>query len=200
MSRSLRSIILLAIVICSLAASSGGRGAAQAEPPAADFLPAATVFGTEWVMLGTMALELPADAFQDGVSSVYGGPAGARVIILVMREASERVVVRRSWEEALTLLERAGREMVRDRDQNEILAALPPPPGCQEAKRLEGTARALGLDTGIPVGVTLCATGSGTLLLVTTTGTVLDLTGHEASDAVTALLLGAGPLATPSAG
>jgi hypothetical protein len=174
----------------------GYAGWAATEQPISSLLPDPATFGDGWMVAQSSALQLPAETFQEGVSAVYAGPAGARVIVLVMRETTERVAVRRSWEEALTLFERASRETARNRNQDEYLATLPPPQGCLEAKRLEGTVKSIGLDTGIPAGITLCAAGPGLIVLVAASGTVLGATGHAAADAIIEQMLSTQPAAT----
>lgn len=189
-------LTVLLIVVVGYVLGPGHAGWAATEQPISNLLPDPATFGDGWMVTQSSALQLPAEAFQEGVSAVYAGPAGARVIVLVMRETTERVAVRRSWEEALTLFERASRETARNRNQDEYLATLPPPQGCVEAKRLEGTVKSLGLATGIPAGITLCAAGSGLIVLVAASGTVLGATGHAAADAIIEQMLSTQPAAT----
>jgi len=101
-----------------------------------------------------------------------------------------RVAVRRSWEEASNLYRKYSGELEYDPDRDEILDRQPLPAGCIEAKRIDGTARQLGLDTGIPMGLTLCAADPDVIVLVVVSGAVGPLSGYEASDAVASLMLG----------
>lgn len=188
------TVILLVMFGCVL--GPGRAGWAATEQPISGLLPDPAAFGEGWTAVQSSALQLPAEAFREGVNAVYAGPSGARVMVLVMRETTEHVAVRRSWEEALTLFERASRETARNRNQDAYLATLPPPQGCLEAKRLEGTVKSIGLDTGIPAGITLCAAGSGIIILVTASGTVLGATGHAATDAIVEQILSTQPAAT----
>lgn len=194
--RRLQCLTVLLMVLVGSFLAPGSAGWAATEQAISTLLPDPATFGDGWMTAQSSALQLPTEAFREGVSAVYAGPAGARVILLVMRETTEHVAVRRSWEEALTLFERAGRETARNRNQDEYLATLPPPQGCLEAKRLEGTVKSLGLDTGIPTGITLCAADPGLILLVAASGTVLGATGHAAADAIVEHILSTQPAAT----
>lgn len=181
---------------------------AAADPPVPDpaaiaYLPDPAVLGAGWTAVQTTGLDLTADTFKGGALGVFVGPAGARVLAAVMVVSDTRVVVRRSWEEALDLFRNYSGELEYETDRDDHLASLPPPPGCIEAKRIDGTARQLGLDTGIPMGLTLCAADPDLILLIVVSGAVESLTGFDASDAVASLMLGATesiPVASPTAG
>lgn len=115
----------------------------------------------------------------------------------------ERVAIRRSWEEASDLYHKYSGELEYDSDRDDMLDRLPLPAGCIEAKRIDGTARQLGLDIGIPMGLTLCAADPDVIVLTVVSGSVGSLTRHDASDAVASLMLGAIPSidrVTPAAG
>ncbi|MER3437195.1 MAG: hypothetical protein C4346_06165 [Chloroflexota bacterium] len=198
--RWLQRVIILLGMLVAFASGQWHAGASALEAPISDLLPQPEALGDGWTVTQSGILQLPAEAFREGVSAVYAGPAGARVIVLAMRETTERVAVRRSWEEALTLFERASRETAHHRDQDAFLATLPPPHGCLEAKRVEGTVKSVGLDTGIPAGVTLCAAGGGVIVLVAASGPVLGMTGHAAADAVIEQILSGQPAAMLAAG
>jgi hypothetical protein len=170
------------------------------DPATAALLPTAAALGDDWIWVSTAPLELPAETFRAGAYAVFAGPAGARIIAAAMLVTDARVAVRRSWEDAADLFRRYSGELEYDSDRDDILDRVPPPAGCVEARRIDGTARQLGLDTGIPMSLTLCAADPDVILLVVVSGAFGPLTGYEASDAVASLMLGAAPAATPSAG
>jgi hypothetical protein len=174
---------------------------APADPTAA-YLPAAATLGDGWALASTGSLGLPTELFRAGTLGVFTGPAGARILAAVMLVTESRVAVRRSWEAATDLFHKYSGELAYDPDRDDILDRLPLPAGCVEAKRIDGTARQLGLDTGIPMGLTLCAADPDVILLVVVSGPLGHLTGYEASDAVASLMLGAAglPAATPTTG
>jgi hypothetical protein len=176
--------------------------AAQDNPadPTAAYLPAAATLGDGWALASTGSLGLPTELFRADTLGVFTGPAGARILAAVMLVTESRVAVRRSWEEATKLYHKYSGELAYDRDRGTILDRLPLPVGCVEAKRIDGTARQLGLDTGIPMGLTLCAADPDVILLIVVSGPLGSLTGYEASDAVASLMLGAAalPPATPA--
>jgi hypothetical protein len=194
------TLVLLA-ALALLAASSAAAVAADPtpapDPAAAADLPPAAAFGPDWSLVHTGNPPLSPEVFRGGALGVYAGPAGARVLAVVMLVTDSRVAVRRSWEEATDLFHQYSGELTYDRERSDVLDRLPPPPGCVEAKRIDGTARQLGLDTGIPMGLTLCAADPDVVLLVVASGPVGALTGYEASDAVASLILRAAPPATP---
>jgi hypothetical protein len=199
--------LLLLIVLIPVALVRGLPAAAQEAPSVADptaaYLPAPAALGDGWSLVRTGSLALPTEMFRAGNLGVFVGPAGARILAAVMLVTESRVAVRRSWEGATDLFRKYSGELAYDSDRDDILDRLPPPSGCVEAKRIDGTARQLGLDTGIPMGITLCAAEPDVILLVLVSGAVHSLTGYEASDAIASLMLGAtGPsgAATPAAG
>ena len=210
-SRRRRLLLIIVLVsLCPLAPVRGLPGAAQettvtpgVADPAAALLPTPETFGDGWSLVRTGGLDLPTELFRAGTLGVYTGPAGARILAAAMLVTESRVAVRRSWEEAADLYHNYSGELAYDSDRDDILDRLPPPAGCVEAKRIDGTARQLGLDTGIPMGLTLCAADPDVILLVVVSGALGPLTGHDASDAVASLMLGgAGPpaVATPAGG
>jgi hypothetical protein len=118
---------------------------------------------------------------------VLVGPSGARVVAAAMLVTEERIAVRRSWEAAISLFDNYSGELEYLTGRDDELDTVPPPAGCAEAKRVDGTARQLGIDTGIPMGVTLCAAEPDLIVLAVASGTILGLTGFEASDAIASL-------------
>ena len=183
----LRALFVVAsiVVMASPVSAQDGGNAPSAE--AARFLPKAEKFGKEWYMSRSAALEVDTDVFREGAVVVLVGPSGARVVAAAMLVTHDRVAVRRSWEAAIALFDNFSGELEYLSGRDDELDTVPPPAGCAEAKRIDGTARQLGIDTGIPMGVTLCAAEPDVIVLVVASGTVLGLTGYEASDAIAAL-------------
>ena len=167
---------------------------------AAGYLPTVEHLGDGWILSRAAALEVDTGVFRDGAVAVLAGPGGARVIAVAMLVTQERVATRRSWEAAMALYDNYSGELEYLSGRDEELDTVPPPPGCVEAKRIDGTARQLGIDTGIPMGVTLCAAEPDLVVLAVASGTVLGHTGYAASDAIASLQTGSDPVsasATP---
>jgi hypothetical protein len=192
-------VALHALPTAAQASPDTGRDTSTIDPAAGAFLPPAQVLGPDWTLVSTSPLDLPAETFRAGAYAVYTGPAGARILAAAMLVTDARVAVRRSWEDAADLYHHYSGELKYDSDRDDVLDRLPPPPGCVEARRIDGTARQLGLETGIPMGLTLCAADPDVILLTVVSGAVNSLSGYEASDAVASLMLGA-TTATPTAG
>jgi hypothetical protein len=184
---------LIALLTIAILAHPAARAAEDpvADPDALALLPAETSLGDGWALVYTGGIELAPESFRGGAIATYTGPAGARVTLAVMLVTDSRVAVRRSWEEADTLYRHYSGELAYDDERDEILDRLPLPAGCVEAKRIDGVARQLGLTTGIPMGLTLCAADSDLLLLVIASGAVGGLTGYEASDSIASLVVSA---------
>ena len=187
MRRMTRLLMLVAVLLAtapsSAPAQEGAPGAA-----ATQLLPEATAFGDEWVRHADPVRFVPSDAFRDGALVAYGGPAGARVALAAMLVTADRVAVRSAWEAALKTYDRYRNDLSYDEGFAEELGMLPPPGGCAEAKRIEGTSEK---DTFV-TGVTLCAADPDIVLLAVVSGRVADLTGYRASDAVVSAVLGEG--------
>jgi hypothetical protein len=198
--RYLQTIGLLIVLLSSSARTSMAQDATSsatpatgdsAANPAVQYLPTADSLGDGWSSVMTEPLAVSPEEFRTGAIAVLTGPAGARVLAVAMLVTDERVAVRRSWEEASDLFHKYSGELEYDSDRDEILDRLPLPPGCIEAKRIDGTARQLGLDTGIPMGLTLCAADPDVIVLAVVSGELGALSGHDASDGVASLMLGA---------
>jgi hypothetical protein len=198
----LRRFLLLVLFLPGLVPVLPATAQDTARDAAAAYVPTPAAFGDGWTLASTGSLDLPTDLFRAGTLGVFTGPAGGRILAAVMLVTESRVAVRRSWEEATDLFHKYSGELAYDPDRDDILDRLPLPAGCVEAKRIDGTARQLGLDTGIPMGLTLCAADPDVILLVVVSGALGPLTGYEASDAVASLMLGAAglPAATPTTG
>lgn len=188
-----RALLFLALIVAFAAPV-----AAQDDPPnddSAAFLPVAERFGNGWSSIRTAALEVDADVFREGAVTVLAGPNGTRVLAAVMLVTQERVAVRQSWEAAIAIFDNYSGELEYISGRGDELNGEPPPAGCVEAKRIDGTARQLGIDTGIPMGVTLCAAEPDLIVLTVVSGSVLELNGYAASDAIASLIVTSAPTA-----
>ena len=157
-------------------------------PAARAYLPAAAAMGEGWTAWPLDSIAVPAAPFREGAAAAYGGPGGARVVVAALLATDGRVAVRQSWEEAIGLYEGHRRRLEYDGEREDRLTAAAPPPGCVEAKRVEGADD----DFGFAAGIVLCAVDPDLILLVVASGDVLGLEGAAAADAVVALALGAG--------
>ena len=172
-------------------------------PPGGDAarsLPDVARFGDGWSSARTAGLEVDTGVFREGAVAVYAGPAGARVVAATLLVTQDRVAIRRSWEAANDLFDNYSGELEYLPGRDDELDSVPPPPGCVEAKRIDGTARQLGIDTGIPLGITLCAAEPDLIVLAVAAGSVLGLTGYEASDAISSLMVTGNGEGTPVGG
>jgi len=188
--RLLRNTLLTAVLLVALRPPALAHQGAPPGREVVDLLPDARAFGDGWVRQGDPTSFLPSDAFRDGALVAYGGPTGARVVLAVLLVTDDRVAVRAAWEGALKTYDRYRTDLSYDDGYAEELATLPPPAGCAEAKRIEGTSES---DTFL-TGVTLCAVDPDVILLVVASGRVADLAGYRASDAVVGLVLGSPPV------
>lgn len=186
--------VALVAVVALLAGTWPGMPATAQEPTpqpgqaAAKRLPAASVLGQGWVALQTVSpdvlvgssFKMSPDVFREGAARTYGGPDGARVLVVTLFLTENRVAVRRSWEDAGKLIDHMDYRTQTSYHRQEDLASMAPPPGCAEAKRLEGTEEMYLM----PVGVTLCAIDPDIVAFVAVSGTLDGKTGIEASDAL----------------
>jgi hypothetical protein len=136
------------------------------------------------------------DSFREGAAGIYLGPQGARVIFVSLLATSSHVAVRKSWDDASKLLDEGGSMTSQDYTKVQDLSTVPPPNGCVEAKRTEGTENF----TGLLSGGTMCAIDPDIILIAITFGSVGQDSGVAASDAVIEAALGIAPAptATPS--
>ena len=159
---------------------------AQQETPeagatAAQYLPEASVLGENWIMLPAQGVpDLPTDVFREAAVGYYGGPDGARAVVQVLIATSARIAVRQAWEEASSRYDsyryRIGSNYQRSRE----LETVPPPAGCEEVKRSEGTDS----EFGFPTAITLCAGSNDEIVLAVISGGDAGSRGYEASDAL----------------
>ncbi len=159
-------------------------------------LPDADTFGPGWTMPKPPVASVPSNAFRDGAVATYGGADGRRILLTVLLLSRDTVSIRRGWEEAGDRFDDFGARLEHERNREDELLSVPPPPGCVEAKRIDGTDE----DDGFDAGVTLCAADPDIVLLAVVWGDLGGQRGYLASDLVVSTALGAGGIGTPAAG
>jgi hypothetical protein len=188
------ALILLGLIVLM----PSNVAASQEEEPepgtnAAADLPDATVFGTGWVqdeVISPDAIEqygfaMSPDVFREGAAGIYLGPEGSRALVVRFLLTDNRVAIRTSWDDAGELLESLTLFVSTDYERDQQLETLPPPEGCLEARRVEGSERVFRL----PAGATLCAADDDSLFMVIIYGEVNGASGIEASDLVTSAIV-----------
>jgi hypothetical protein len=165
---------------------------AQVETPeagaaAARYLPEAADLGDGWVLLPPQGVgDLPTDVFREAAVGYYGGPSGARSVVMVLIATSARIAVRQAWEEASSRYDSYRYRLGSDYQRVQELETIPPPEGCEEAKRSEGTDK----EYGFPTAITLCAGSTDEIILVVVSGGDAETLGYQASDALAVLAIG----------
>ncbi len=186
--RRIALMVLALIVSPGLIWSWSAVGAQQETPTVAAgkassaYLPDVAVFGKGWEETDRAGLDVPSDIFREGSYAVYGGPAGARIVVLAYLATDSRVAVRQSWETATEQFDRSRYTLASnyDYEQAERLEALEPPAGCVEAKRAEGSDDQFGFTAGL----TMCAVDPDAIVIAMASGEVGGESGYAASDAV----------------
>ncbi|MBA2519284.1 MAG: hypothetical protein H0V24_06435 [Chloroflexia bacterium] len=175
------------VVICLFVAGNAVPAIAQdedlaASPASSSYLPEVSGFGDDWFEVNRFGLEVPTDIFQEGSSAVYAGPNGARITVLVFLVTDDRVAIRQSWEEASDTFDSYRYNVATNYDYSQLerLEAMPPPAGCVESKRAEGTDNYF----GFLAGVTMCAIDPDLIVIAATSGDVSGDAGYRASDSV----------------
>jgi hypothetical protein len=188
----------LLLLIASTVVSALAQETPTPDPTSASvlLLPEASAFGPGWVQTKALAVEqlnwgvtMAPDVFRQGAAGIYGGPSGARVVVVTLLLTESRVTIRRGWENATQLFNSFSYQLSYDSNHAALWEALPAVEGCAEARRFEGESR----DFGFPTGVTLCAADPDLIVVALASGLVNDRTGYAASDAVVrAVLAGRG--------
>jgi hypothetical protein len=160
------------------------------------FLPAASVFGPDWYSPSSKGFDWSPELFESVSGATYAGPSGSRIAlyIFIARPSS----IHGAWEAATKTFDTYRRKITDKYDyhKTEALKDIPPPVGCNKAKRFEGWDGSFGLFGAL----TMCAAEPNIILVAAVTGEVGGNHDHRASDAVvvTALRTG-GSFATPTA-
>lgn len=185
------------LIVALLILVSARPAFAQSSPA----LPDAGAIGPGWTLVAAPPATDLTDAFTAAQYGAYGGPHGARAIIDVWLVATGPAAIRSSWELVNNTFDgyRSARYRGFDYTSEGDLAALAPPPGCVDARRIEGVDD-IGFDA-FPLGMTLCATDDPPLLILAiASGEVAGLSGAAAADALVAATLAAqSPPITPTA-
>ena len=186
MGRVLGSVLLLMLLV-PLVASAQTEEIPKLDP--------AQLTG-DWVVLS----EVSADATEltEGYTAKWlaylGGPAGARVEVVVVRVEDSPAAIRGSWEGVNELFDNLRVEFDADYASERDLQDRAGPTECSDLRRMEGTDA---LASPIPIGVTLCAADPDLIVLATASGEVNGLSGYRASDAVVELILRHEGVGTP---
>lgn len=161
----------------------------EPKPASSSFLPDAIEIGDDWVEIRRYGLDLPTDLFREGSAATYGGPQGARIAVLAFLTTDTQVAVRRSWEAATERFDSYRYAVASDYDygQVEVIDAMPPPPGCAESRRAEGTDDKF----GVVAGLTMCAIDPDVIVIVVVSGEAMGTTGTDASDTMISLSVAA---------
>ncbi|MGI8483135.1 MAG: hypothetical protein ACR2OU_02595 [Thermomicrobiales bacterium] len=193
----MRKILLCLLCVAMFSSSPGVSAQDDKEPEpgtnAAAILPAASIFGTGWTQADVIspdAIErygftMSPDVFREGAVGIYLGPEGSRSVIVSLLLTDNRVAIRKSWEDASSLMQAINRPVSTDYERDQALELMAAPPGCLEAKRAEGIENVFRTASG----TTMCAASDDSILLVTIYGPVNGKTGVAASDAITAAII-----------
>jgi hypothetical protein len=152
---------------------------------AAQFLPGAERFGDGWTTLPPVGIpNLSTSVFQEGAVGYYGGPDGARAVVMVYLITDARVATRQAWDEVSSRYDTFRYALTSDANRDLELASIPPPAGCEEVKRAEGTDA-----FAFPTAITLCAGAENVIVLAMVSGGEAATARYQAADAlVTAAL------------
>jgi hypothetical protein len=161
----------------------------EAGVTASRYLPRAREVGQGWVRLPTQGLpNLSTAVFREAAVGFYGGPDGARAVVLVLIATDARIPERQAWDDASSRHDsyrfRLGSHFKREQELETIL----PPRGCEEVKRSEGTDNEFGFASAI----TLYAGSSDEIIMAVVSGGDAATRGYEASDALALQALRAG--------
>jgi hypothetical protein len=192
-------IFTLALLLSQSLVGAPATAQEPTQAPSSDalrLLPNADAFGPGWTMPKPPVASIPSNAFRDGAVATYGGADGRRILLTVLILSRDTVAIRRGWEEAGDRFDDFGERLQHERNREDELLSVPPPPGCVEAKRIDGTDE----DDGFDAGVNLCAADPDIVLLAVVWGDFGAQRGYLASDLVVSTALGAGGMGTPPAG
>lgn len=189
-----RAITLVVVLLMSVLASWPAR-AQEATPTvgsgAASFLPSVESLGEGWTTLPPAGIpNLNTNVFQQAAVGYYGGPGGARAVVMVYQVTDARVAIRQAWDEVSARFDTYRYTLTSDSNRDLELATIPPPAGCDEVKRAEGTD-----SFAFVTAITLCAGADNMIVLAMVSGGDATPLRYEASDALAsaAIARGASP-------
>jgi hypothetical protein len=155
---------------------------------AASFLPSAESLGEGWSTLPPAGIpNLNTNVFQQAAVGYYGGPGGARAVVMVFQVTEARVAIRQAWDEVSARYDTYRYAMTSDANRDLELATIPPPPGCEEVKRAEGTD-----SFAFVTAITLCAGADNVIVLAMVSGGDATTLRYEASDALASAAIARG--------
>ena len=144
------------------------------------YLPGAESFGDGWTTLPPVGIpNLSTGVFQEAAVGYYGGPDGARAAVMVYLITDARVATRQAWDEVSSRYDTFRYALTTDANRDQELAAIPPPAGCEEVKRAEGTD-----SFAFSTAITLCAGAENVIVLAMVSGGEAATARYQASDAL----------------
>ncbi len=186
-----RAITLVVVLLMSLLGSWPAL-AQEATPTvgagAASLLPAAESLGEGWTTLPPAGIpNLNTNVFQQAAVGYYGGPGGARAVVMVFQVTEARVATRQAWDEVSARFDTYRYALTSDANRDLELSTIPPPAGCEEVKRAEGTD-----SFAFVTAVTLCAGADNVIVLAMASGGKATTLRYEATDALAATAITGG--------
>lgn len=186
-----RAITLVVVLLMTWLASWPAH-AQEATPTvgsgAASFLPSAESLGDGWTTLPPAGItNLNTNVFQQAAVGYYAGPDGARAVIMVFQVTDARVATRQAWTEVSARFDTFRYALTSDSNRDLELATIPPPPGCEEVRRAEGTD-----NFAFVTAITLCAGADNMIVLAMVSGGEATTLRYEAADALATAAIGPG--------
>jgi hypothetical protein len=164
--------------------------ASQPGQEAARYLPSPEDLGDGWSLLSTRGVDaLSSDLFQETAIATYGGPRGARAVVIALIVTDEQIAIRRAWDSAGAVFNRYLWQNIDPFDNDDDkLDGVPAPAGCEEVERGQGPDNGYGFITA----VTVCAGPTNEIVMGMMSGGDAITQGYEASDALVQRSLQAG--------
>lgn len=186
-----RAITLVVVLLVSLLGSWPAHGQ-EATPTvgagAASLLPTAESLGEGWTTLPPAGIpNLNTNVFQQAAVGYYGGPDGARAVVMVYQVTEARVATRQAWDEVSARFDTYRYALTSDANRDIELATIPPPLGCEEVKRAEGTD-----SFAFVTAITLCAGADNVIVLAMASGGEATTLRYEAADALASAAIARG--------
>lgn len=182
----MRHLIVLALVCAIITPVVNPRPvrAQEATPTvgsgAAQYLPSPESFGDDWATLPPSGVQnLSTDVFQQAAVGYYAGPDGARAAVMVFLITDARVATRQAWDEVSSRYDTFRYTLTSDANRDSELATIPPPAGCEEVKRAEGTD-----SFAFATAITLCAGAENVIVLAMVSGGQAVTARYQAADAL----------------